>query len=444
MWDSYEQFKFQLDAVLWNLYDWLDLKVLKRQPVPDDDIAEKDNYCYLIHRPGSINQVRKRKMAENECTIGYNLPPLSPGPVITIPETLPEDCVLLKVTHFSVNYADVCIRWGLYDSANKFVGWPICPGFDVAGVVERAGTKAGFKPGDSVFGATLFGGYSSRVLVPVRQLRKVPKGLEPERAAALPAVCHTAVHALHLAGFSPDVAPRTTNKGVLVHSAAGGVGTMLCTLAKRFGCSPVVGVVGRPQKIQTLKDMGICDSVVLKTELWQQRKAKAAVVASSKKLDDYNVVEDMSSPSRGDDVGDDEFQAIFDANGQETLAKSYSHLAQGGRLIIYGFHTNVPSASAAAFLSPWQWLKMLYKMVQGMPRFDPMNMTVASKGAIGFNLSFFAKETEVLKYYFDMIVGYVEKGVIGKAIPVTVLKDAREAHTVLSSAASVGKLVVEL
>ena len=34
---------------------------------------------------------------------------------------------------FSINYADVCIRWGLYESALRFVGWPIVPGFDLAG-----------------------------------------------------------------------------------------------------------------------------------------------------------------------------------------------------------------------------------------------------------------------------------------------------------------------
>ena len=56
-----------------------------------------------------------------------------------------------------MNYADVTIRWGLYESALRFVGWPICPGFDVAGVVEEAGAESGFEKGDKVFGCTLFG-----------------------------------------------------------------------------------------------------------------------------------------------------------------------------------------------------------------------------------------------------------------------------------------------
>ena len=41
--------------------------------------------------------------------------------------------------YFSVNYADCTIRWGLYESAKRFVGWPIVPGFDVSGVIEAKG-----------------------------------------------------------------------------------------------------------------------------------------------------------------------------------------------------------------------------------------------------------------------------------------------------------------
>jgi NADPH:quinone reductase-like Zn-dependent oxidoreductase len=49
-----------------------------------------------------------------------------------------------------VNYADVTIRWGLYESALRFVGWPIVPGFDVSGTVEHAGRTSGFQRGDQV------------------------------------------------------------------------------------------------------------------------------------------------------------------------------------------------------------------------------------------------------------------------------------------------------
>lgn len=173
---------------------------------------------------------------------------------------------------------------------------------------------------------------------------------------------------------------------------------MLCTLARQFGCSPVVGVVGRPQKVKALKDMRICDSVALKSELWKSYKS-AKDLEELENASEYKKIDPPMEASTGkildenevpDNIDDLEFQAVFDANGQETLQKSYDHTALGGRVIVYGFHTNVPSGGAAAFLNPWQWLKMVLKMAgpSGMPHFDPMKMTVASKGVIGFNLRY--------------------------------------------------------
>ena len=86
-----------------------------------------------------------------------------------------------------VNYADVTIRWGLYESAIRFVGYPIVPGFDFAGVVEASGDPA-FAAGDDVLGITFFGAYSARVLVPARQCRRRPAALPAADAAALPGV----------------------------------------------------------------------------------------------------------------------------------------------------------------------------------------------------------------------------------------------------------------
>ena len=65
--------------------------------------------------------------------------------------------VVVRNRAFSVNYADVCVRWGLYESALRYVGWPIVPGFDLAGVVESAGRDTSFSPGDRVFGCSFFG-----------------------------------------------------------------------------------------------------------------------------------------------------------------------------------------------------------------------------------------------------------------------------------------------
>jgi len=110
--------------------------------------------CVSIGRPGGLEQLRVVTLKDGIATCGYNvkhfcLPPFTPPiPSISNSNTnnanvdvnssidIPADCLVLKNKCFSVNYADCSIRWGLYESANRFVGWPIVPGFDVAG---RAG-----------------------------------------------------------------------------------------------------------------------------------------------------------------------------------------------------------------------------------------------------------------------------------------------------------------
>ena len=168
--------------------------------------------------------------------MGYNvkeycLPPYTP-PILTplTKTTIPADCIVLKNKYFSVNYADCTIRWGLYESAKKFVGWPIVPGFDVAGEIELLGDDVTeFKVGDKVYGCTLFGSYSSRILIPNIQMRKIPEDLSFANAASLPAVSLTALYSVHLGGHFP-VRYKFSNKAILIHSAASGVGSILVQL----------------------------------------------------------------------------------------------------------------------------------------------------------------------------------------------------------------------
>ena len=74
--------------------------------------------------------------------------------------------MIVRTFASGVNYADVCIRWGLYESAKKFVGWPITPGFEFSGEIISKGSNVDeFEVGQHVFGVSLFGGYSERIRV---------------------------------------------------------------------------------------------------------------------------------------------------------------------------------------------------------------------------------------------------------------------------------------
>eukprot|EP00756_Hemistasia_phaeocysticola_P018450 Hpha_TRINITY_DN15594_c2_g6::TRINITY_DN15594_c2_g6_i1::g.107781::m.107781 len=502
LFEELEKLKYTVLALLFNIFDWFLLKVFGPPKEPklgeQQGSADGEQLFYVqIDRPGSIHQLKVKPLPPNAVTVGYNVPGFSrPNkPLVEnfdisnlskVQEDMASDCVVLRIHFFSVNYADCCIRWGLYESANKFVGYPICPGFDVSGVVEWAGAAArsefGLKPGDRVFGCSLFGGYSGRCLVPARQLRKVPlcmfdggvgdtlcvpSFLGPmSRAAALPAVSFTALHALWTAGlYVPGSEGAGTgiygrqlpleNKAVLVHSAAGGVGSLLMMMSREFGAETIVGVVGRKEKVRVLEKLMAPEN----QPPTRREGAKKPTVLIQQKTSLWK----KGSPT------DQKFGAIFDANGVETLQHSYDHLALGGRLVIYGFHTNLPLNAMS--INPLSWLKMAGSMFWGMPKFQPMDLTVDTKSVLGFNLSFFSQEKAALSWYFDEIVGLISRGVIGArlaseeradrgkeqgtrifggasaetGVVVEVMKigDIKKAHEKISSGRTVGKIVVQ-
>lgn len=254
----------QLLALWGNIAQWLLRSSIKRYP---KRLTAAPSSSYIsISGPGGFDRLEVHELPEDQATLGYNLSIFSKGSSclvnISDKSKLPADLVIVRIHYFSINYADVAIRWGLYESALRFVGWPIVPGFDVSGVVEWAGSESGFSIGEEVFGFSMFGTYSSRVILPGKQIRKLPKGVTLAQGAAIPAVAATGLHALALSGGWPRK-PFTANKAVLIHSAAGGVGSMLIQMCKKVGCYPIVAVVGTASKAEYCKQLG-ADYVIVK------------------------------------------------------------------------------------------------------------------------------------------------------------------------------------
>ncbi|MEU9133407.1 NADP-dependent oxidoreductase [Kitasatospora sp. NPDC048540] len=137
--------------------------------------------------------------------------------------------VRIKVRAASVNPLDLKLRSGLMASVRP-AQFPVRPGFDVAGVVDRAGEGAGAAVGDEIFGGAVGGGYAEYALVD----RPVPKPEQVsfETAAALVTVGETAFRGLHLLG---PVAGET----LLVHGGGGSVGTIAVQLAVARGITVV-------------------------------------------------------------------------------------------------------------------------------------------------------------------------------------------------------------
>lgn len=305
--------------------------------------------------------------------------------------------VLVRVRAAGINYADTIVREGYYEAAKG--KYPITPGFEFAGVVDNA--AGGFQKGDRVFGFTRFGGYASVQAVMSGRLRRMPDDWSFADCAGIPAVQFTAYHALHRA------AKVASGETILVHSAAGGVGTALLQQAKLAGCRSVA-VVGSAAKAETARSFGADAVVVRGPALWEEI--------------------DAASPEG--------FDAVFDANGITTPRPGFERLKLGGRLVVYGFAEMFPRGARPSKLS----LAMNYLKV---PKFSPMEMTATNRAVMGFNVVFLTDKAELARDGFDAIAGWMASGKLRKG-PVTEFPFERvaDAHRALEKGDTVGKLVL--
>jgi NADPH:quinone reductase-like Zn-dependent oxidoreductase len=337
----------------------------------------------VIHRPGGYDRLRLETQ-----------PTPAPGP----------GEVRVRVAACGVNYADVVVRLGLYASAKKYVGWPITPGFEYAGVVDTVGAGVTtLQPGAAVLGVTRFGGYATHVVVPAHQVFLRPDTMSVAQAAGFPAVFMTAYHALF------NLAHVREGERVLLHSAAGGVGVAALQLCRVAGAR-VTGVVGREPKVAVAQAFGA--DVVIDTsreDLW----ARAAAAAP----DGYDVA--------------------LDANGVSTLWQSYRHLRPTGRLVVYGFASMLPRGGGRL-----NYLRMAWDYLR-TPRFDPLRMTGSNKSVLAFNLSFLFDRADLLREAMERLLAWAAAGRIRAADVTTFpLAEAAAAHRAIESGTTTGKLVL--
>lgn len=340
----------------------------------------------VIHRPGSYEKLQIEESPDNP----------HPGP----------DEVVVRVAAAGVNYADCCVRWGVYESAKQYIGWPITPGFEFAGEVIETGTDVTHvKTGDQVFGVTLFNAYASHVKVPERMVWKRPSDLTVEQAAGFPAVYFTAYHALlQNVKIYPGL-------NVLIHSAAGGVGSALVQLAKIHDLR-VTGVVGASHKVDYVKSLG-ADFVIDKSKqnLWREAEKAAP---------------------RG-------FDLIYDANGPETMKQGFDHLRPTGKLVVYGFHTLLPKQGGRI-----KYLKAALGLSR-IPRFNPLNMTNQNKSVLAFNLSFLFEREDLLQAAIADLLRWIKEGKLKPPkVQTFAFDDVASAHKAIESGQTTGKLILTL
>jgi NADPH2:quinone reductase len=233
---------------------------------------------------------------------------------VDIPAPEPDgNGVLIDVEAAGVAFPDVLMTRGLYQYKPDP---PFSPGAEVAGTVADAPDGSGFAKGDRVM-AFLMGGFQERVLAPAFTTFKVPDNLSIEQAAGFPMNYQTAHFALHHRGQLKE------DETVLVHGAAGGVGTATLQVAKGAGAK-TIAVVSSDAKEEVARKAG-ADEVVRSDGEW---------------LKDVKAL----TNGRGVDV-------LMDPVGGDRFLDSVRSLGPEGRLLVVGFaEGNIPSIAVNRLL----------------------------------------------------------------------------------------------
>jgi len=307
---------------------------------------------------------------------------------------------LVKVEAFGLNYADVMARLGLYEDCPPL---PAVIGYDVIGRVEAVGNEVNdVAVGDRVVALTRFGGYAEYAVTDARAIAKVSDAIETGVGTALTTQYGTAYYC------AEEMARIHEGDHVLIQAAAGGVGTALVQLAKHRGAT-VYGTAST-HKLDYLREMGVDHPI------------------------DYRNTdfEDAVRKIRGKEGID----IAFDSIGGKHVKKAFKLLGSGGRLICYG-----AASMSDTVKNP---IKLLGVAI-GFGIYSPISLLKPSKGIIGVNMLRIADDRpNTLKRCLQGVVRLVEDGVLKPKVGGVFKADQiAEAHDLLASRKSIGKIVVE-
>ena len=159
-----------------------------------------------------------------------------------------DDEVLIRVQGAGVNFADIKARKGKFHGKSSP---PFIPGLDVTGMVESVGAKVtNVKNGEKVIAFPKNGSYAEYTVANSLLTYSIPDSISSETAAAFPVVSVTAYYLL------TELAKLKKGETVLIHSAAGGIGTTAIQLAKHLGAGKVIGTVGSDHKLEVVRQVG--------------------------------------------------------------------------------------------------------------------------------------------------------------------------------------------
>lgn len=299
--------------------------------------------------------------------------------------------VMIQVQAIGVNYAEIQQRKGTYPfpiSLPSVMGqWAV-----VAGSIAEVGEGVqSFEVGAHVIAQVPSGAYAEYVVVPEYLMVPFPEGVCSEEAVTLLTHGQTAYHTLVTTG------KLEAGETVLVHAAAGGVGSFAVQIAKAMGAGAVIATVGSSAKIGLVYELGADQVINYADSNWTSQVMEATA-------------------GKGADI-------ILDSIGGEILKSSLKVLAPFGRLVYYG--------SASSNTNQWDRASLIDILE---------NKTIA-----GFNIGHLLRSNPEhavtgIQSLYQLIAQGKVRPIVRHILP---LVDVAKAHELIESRQTVGVLVLK-
>jgi NADPH2:quinone reductase len=308
--------------------------------------------------------------------------------------------VRIRTLAAGVSFADIFMREGFHPES-IFRRTPFTPGWDIAGRVDATGAGVTMvRWGETVTALPIVGGYSEILYLPEEELVRVPPGVDPAEAVSLVLNYVTAYQMLHL---SDRVEPR---QAVLVHSAAGGVGTALLELG-RLADLEMYGTASLG-KHAAVRDLG-------------------AVPIDYRERDFVQACRELRP---------DGLDVVFDGIGGAHLARSLRTLRRRGLVVAYGLGSTASNGRqtvSAIVTSSLAWLGAFsLNLVPGYKRVKLYSIQMLKRRKPGW----FRKDLEEL---LSLLADGRIRPLVAERLP---LGEAARAQELLAAGSTVGKLVL--
>src|SRR5438874_1574380 len=310
------------------------------------------------------------------------------GPDVLKYEDVPEPTpkageAVVKVDAAGINYIDVYFRSGQYKAE-----LPLTIGMEAGGTVKAVGPGVtDVRVGDKVAYTGIPGAYAEYAAVPAARLVALPAGVSTRQGAAAMLQGMTA-HYLACSTY-----PLKKGDTCLIHAAAGGVGLLLCQIAKMRGAR-AIGTVSTEEKAKLAREAG-ADEVILYTK--QDFEAEVKRLGSGKGV-----------------------QVVYDSVGKTTFDKGFNCLAPRGLMVLYG--------QSSGPIGP----------------FDPQVLN--AKGSVFLtrpSLGHYTATREELQQRAGEVLGWIRDGKLKLRTELEFpLKDAAQAHRALEGRKTTGKVLL--